>query len=93
MVVWKEVGGGFIQEGGGKGEVSCQVSVHGAGNTADRRYPDSGCVVAGDTCDLGHRAQAWDGWWAWGKATADLREGSEMKQVEQVARAGLTSRC
>lgn len=42
MVVWKEVGGGFIQEGGGKGEVSCQVSVHGAGNTVDRRYPDSG---------------------------------------------------
>lgn len=52
-----------------------------------------GGVVAVDTCDLGHRAQACDGWWAWGKATADLREGSEMKQVEQVARAGLISRC
>ena len=43
MVVWKEVGGGFIQERGGKGEVSCQVSIHRAGSVGDRRYHDSGC--------------------------------------------------
>lgn len=43
MVVWKEVGGGFIQEGVKKGEVSCQVSIHRAGSTGDRRYQDSVC--------------------------------------------------
>lgn len=43
MVVWKEAGGGFIQKGGGKGEVSCQVSIHRAGRAGDRRYHGSGC--------------------------------------------------
>lgn len=42
MVVWKEVRGGFIQEGGGKGEVSCQVSTQRAGRAGDRRYQDRG---------------------------------------------------
>lgn len=87
MVVWKEVGGGFIQEGGGKGEVSCQVSIHRAGRLGTGDTMTVGGVVESDTCDLGHGAQAWDGWQARGKATADLREGSGAKQVEHLARA------
>lgn len=46
-----------------------------------------GGVVESDTCHLGHGAQAWDGWRARGKATADLREGSVAKQMEHLARA------
>lgn len=41
MVVWKEAGGGFIQEGVKKREVSCQVSIHKAGSVGYRRYQDS----------------------------------------------------
>lgn len=56
-------GGGFIQEGGGKGEVSCQVSIYRGGRVGGRRWQDSG--QCGRERPLGSPAQG-SGWGAGG---------------------------
>lgn len=47
--------------------------------------------VESDTRNLGPRAQAWDGRWARGRATADRRGGGVVKSPGHSANAGLSS--
>lgn len=72
MVVWKEVGGGFIQEGGGKGEGSCQVSIFRAEALGTGDSTTVGGVVESDTS----RARGPGLWWKVGARKGRGRGGA-----------------
>lgn len=75
MVVWKEVGGGFIQEGGGKGEGSCQVSIFRAEALGTGDSTTVGGVVESDTSS---RARGPGLWWKVGARKGRGRGGASL---------------